>query len=358
MADDSVSCSEDLTCSICLDLFEEPLTTFCGHTFCKECIHEWTKKSFACPICKDRLILPKGVNIALQSLVHERRPSTGSTQETPKKRWSDTKTLSADALCDACINKVIQMSTLQGTEDIAALIQENKNLLCVQCKGSLGWPGDRAPEPQDPSIRVFPIPVPIPMQPASYHPGVSMALAESDRDLLNTALMESGEFFRGERERNARQERGLLPFMDTDDEEDEDKNEFGPEQHPSEIHDALPSLVRCGPNTMNDGAGLAKTSFSPVFWKGGSTADPVASVFLYATQKKTSARKRTTPTLAPSACTRRRKSWCGATKCKPCKAHDLYVADPSHSPSPRQACMKRPASEKKTRRKKKEKGLQ
>ena len=31
---------EDLTCSICLDLLYQPVTTNCGHTFCKECLNE------------------------------------------------------------------------------------------------------------------------------------------------------------------------------------------------------------------------------------------------------------------------------------------------------------------------------
>ncbi|XP_032365681.1 E3 ubiquitin-protein ligase TRIM39 [Etheostoma spectabile] len=47
--------SEDqFLCSICLDVFTDPVTTPCGHNFCKNCITEhWnTKDQYLCPLCK------------------------------------------------------------------------------------------------------------------------------------------------------------------------------------------------------------------------------------------------------------------------------------------------------------------
>ncbi|XP_044045295.1 E3 ubiquitin-protein ligase TRIM39-like [Siniperca chuatsi] len=47
--------SEDqFLCSICLDVFTDPVTTSCGHNFCKNCINEhWdTKDQYLCPMCK------------------------------------------------------------------------------------------------------------------------------------------------------------------------------------------------------------------------------------------------------------------------------------------------------------------
>uniref|UniRef100_A0A3B3ZFC2 Uncharacterized protein n=1 Tax=Periophthalmus magnuspinnatus TaxID=409849 RepID=A0A3B3ZFC2_9GOBI len=54
----SVSCvlSEDqLLCSICLEVFTDPVSTSCGHSFCKTCIyHHWDhSEQYQCPVCKE-----------------------------------------------------------------------------------------------------------------------------------------------------------------------------------------------------------------------------------------------------------------------------------------------------------------
>ncbi|XP_033632252.1 LON peptidase N-terminal domain and RING finger protein 3-like [Asterias rubens] len=46
---------EDYECSLCFRLFLEPLTTPCGHTFCKLCLNRSLDYSKACPLCKDCL---------------------------------------------------------------------------------------------------------------------------------------------------------------------------------------------------------------------------------------------------------------------------------------------------------------
>ncbi|XP_062294890.1 nuclear factor 7, brain-like [Scomber scombrus] len=48
--------SEDqFLCSICLDVFTDPVTTPCGHNFCKNCINEhWNSTDqYLCPMCKE-----------------------------------------------------------------------------------------------------------------------------------------------------------------------------------------------------------------------------------------------------------------------------------------------------------------
>ncbi|XP_067220845.1 E3 ubiquitin-protein ligase TRIM39-like [Chanodichthys erythropterus] len=47
--------SEELQCSICLDVFTDPVSTPCGHNFCKSCLNEcWDNSQiYSCPLCKE-----------------------------------------------------------------------------------------------------------------------------------------------------------------------------------------------------------------------------------------------------------------------------------------------------------------
>ncbi|XP_028264781.1 nuclear factor 7, ovary-like isoform X1 [Parambassis ranga] len=43
---------EELTCSVCLTLFTDPVTLLCGHDFCRQCITEVLNTQHQCPLCK------------------------------------------------------------------------------------------------------------------------------------------------------------------------------------------------------------------------------------------------------------------------------------------------------------------
>ncbi|XP_059845232.1 LON peptidase N-terminal domain and ring finger 1, like isoform X1 [Hypanus sabinus] len=45
----------DFECSLCMRLFLEPVTTPCGHSFCKGCLERSLDHSPMCPLCKDSL---------------------------------------------------------------------------------------------------------------------------------------------------------------------------------------------------------------------------------------------------------------------------------------------------------------
>ncbi|XP_040002024.1 LON peptidase N-terminal domain and ring finger 1, like [Xiphias gladius] len=47
--------SNDLECSLCMRLFYEPVTTPCGHTFCKNCLERCLDHTPQCPLCKESL---------------------------------------------------------------------------------------------------------------------------------------------------------------------------------------------------------------------------------------------------------------------------------------------------------------
>ncbi|XP_026532356.1 LON peptidase N-terminal domain and RING finger protein 1 isoform X1 [Notechis scutatus] len=45
----------DFECSLCLRLFFHPVTTPCGHTFCKKCLQRCLDHAPECPLCKENL---------------------------------------------------------------------------------------------------------------------------------------------------------------------------------------------------------------------------------------------------------------------------------------------------------------
>ena len=64
----------DLKCSICLELFKDPLITSCGHTFCSRCVFEGLAPSAACAVCREPLDMDElSPNLLAKSLVGEQR---------------------------------------------------------------------------------------------------------------------------------------------------------------------------------------------------------------------------------------------------------------------------------------------
>ena len=51
----------ELDCQVCYALMLDPLTTTCGHTFCRKCVARVLDHSTMCPICRRDLPMPPGV---------------------------------------------------------------------------------------------------------------------------------------------------------------------------------------------------------------------------------------------------------------------------------------------------------
>ncbi|KAK7938419.1 hypothetical protein WMY93_001745 [Mugilogobius chulae] len=62
---------EDLTCSICYDLFKDPVLLSCSHSFCKVCLENWWKDKpiKTCPFCKKLSSHDPSLNLVLKNLV-------------------------------------------------------------------------------------------------------------------------------------------------------------------------------------------------------------------------------------------------------------------------------------------------
>ncbi|XP_060788938.1 E3 ubiquitin/ISG15 ligase TRIM25-like isoform X2 [Neoarius graeffei] len=88
----SLLTEEQLQCSICLEVFTDPVTTPCGHSFCNSCITQsWNKSQhYYCPFCKEKFTKRPElkINITLREVAHHFK----------KKHALDQP----EVLCDAC----------------------------------------------------------------------------------------------------------------------------------------------------------------------------------------------------------------------------------------------------------------
>ncbi|XP_059207955.1 E3 ubiquitin-protein ligase TRIM39-like [Centropristis striata] len=61
---------EDLCCSVCHDIFKDPVLLSCSHSFCRDCLQSWWtgKPTRECPVCKRRSSKDPPPNLALKNL--------------------------------------------------------------------------------------------------------------------------------------------------------------------------------------------------------------------------------------------------------------------------------------------------
>ncbi|KAF4083734.1 hypothetical protein AMELA_G00120040 [Ameiurus melas] len=88
----SLLTEEQLQCSICLEVFTDPVTTPCGHSFCNSCLTQsWdTSQYYYCPFCKEKFAKRPQIkiNITLKK----------NADRIKKKTVSDK----SQVLCDFC----------------------------------------------------------------------------------------------------------------------------------------------------------------------------------------------------------------------------------------------------------------
>uniref|UniRef100_A0A673AQS0 Uncharacterized protein n=2 Tax=Sphaeramia orbicularis TaxID=375764 RepID=A0A673AQS0_9TELE len=104
MAAACVRFEDQFQCSICLDVFTDPVSTPCGHNFCKSCISEhWDNNdNYQCPLCK-KAFHPRPelyVNTFIKELVAQFRHEV---QQEPNIYSSDQQAAKAGEVpCDVC----------------------------------------------------------------------------------------------------------------------------------------------------------------------------------------------------------------------------------------------------------------
>ncbi|KAF4783306.1 ATP-dependent protease La domain-containing protein [Colletotrichum scovillei] len=88
----------EMDCQVCYALFYDPLTTVCGHTFCRSCLHRVLDHSSYCPICR------RGLSVS-PLLYRESCPSNESLKTIIQTFWADAVLTRGDALAAEAMNR-------------------------------------------------------------------------------------------------------------------------------------------------------------------------------------------------------------------------------------------------------------
>ncbi|KAM7471436.1 hypothetical protein LguiA_009619 [Lonicera macranthoides] len=69
--------SDDFDCTVCLKLMYEPITTPCGHSFCRSCLFQVMDQGNRCPLCRTVLFISSrtcAISVTLNSIIQKNFP--------------------------------------------------------------------------------------------------------------------------------------------------------------------------------------------------------------------------------------------------------------------------------------------
>lgn len=96
------SLEKHLICSICIDQYVDPVTTACGHSFCKKCLHgNFTYNDTLCPLCKQHQNKTPDVNIVLRNIVEQ-------VKKTKEKNDDEYTGKPGEVACDICTEQKLK----------------------------------------------------------------------------------------------------------------------------------------------------------------------------------------------------------------------------------------------------------
>lgn len=101
---DTCPMEKHLTCSICMDTFKKPVTTDCGHSFCKKCLRlnfDYTDR--VCPLCKKPQNKIPEVNIVLRDIVEQQKPKRSEEENDDLYTGKD-----GEVACDICTDQKLK----------------------------------------------------------------------------------------------------------------------------------------------------------------------------------------------------------------------------------------------------------
>ncbi|XP_056093398.1 E3 ubiquitin-protein ligase TRIM39-like [Rhinichthys klamathensis goyatoka] len=147
------SLNEELQCSICMEVFNDPVTTPCGHNFCRTCLSKsWPKSQTCfCPLCNEKYSRrPKlKINTTLREVVQhfKEKPNLGESEVfcdycgERKQKAVKTCLTCQSSYCDShlkphlsvpCLKKHILINAVENLEDY--ICQKHKRPLDLFCR--------------------------------------------------------------------------------------------------------------------------------------------------------------------------------------------------------------------------------
>ncbi|XP_035629620.1 zinc-binding protein A33-like [Oncorhynchus keta] len=113
MASASSLLSEDqFLCPICLDVFTSPITTPCGHNFCKDCIHGYwhITSPCQCPMCKQKFSRRPElkVNTFIAEMADQFRRSVEIRATATSTQYQPQAAQPGEVPCDVCTGRKIK----------------------------------------------------------------------------------------------------------------------------------------------------------------------------------------------------------------------------------------------------------
>nr|XP_006630283.1 PREDICTED: E3 ubiquitin-protein ligase TRIM11-like [Lepisosteus oculatus] len=99
-------CSEqELTCSICLDIFTDPVSTPCGHNFCQLCIGGYWDTSevdkCCCPLCKRSF--PRRPELNINRIFAQIAETYKESRAGEDDAWGGKRAQPGEIACDVCL---------------------------------------------------------------------------------------------------------------------------------------------------------------------------------------------------------------------------------------------------------------
>uniref|UniRef100_A0A3B1KBX3 Si:dkey-46i9.6 n=1 Tax=Astyanax mexicanus TaxID=7994 RepID=A0A3B1KBX3_ASTMX len=117
---------EQVHCSICLDVFTNPVSIPCGHNFCMSCISNYWKSSalFMCPMCKKTFF--KQPDISINTVLREIAEQFKEMRRKPILKPKPTYSHLQNPKTESEVQQMIQ-ERLKKVEDIKHCVELNKS---------------------------------------------------------------------------------------------------------------------------------------------------------------------------------------------------------------------------------------